>query len=253
MLVLIDGKVILKCAIKKKNGLFLQLQARMERMERRLAILQKRSKHDTSESEAFQNTENSEVVVSTPRIRTHRDVVADSETYSRSRSNSHDRVGRAGRHSRISSKSGTPVPQDLQEPPSGGSGKRSAKRKLSDNIGLETVTRKRRSRQNDMRTMYEYSGLNLLNQVDGYVLPPSSLDRLSHHWKRTNNGDLANSVASPSASGGHSGGSEKALTNGVVNATILVPSWRASLVRSFQEEGEGEVCEVILGLCILAI
>lgn len=218
-----------------------QLQARMERMERRLAILQKhRSKHDMSDSEPLQqHAENTSLLndtpTSTPRIRTHRDAVVNSEKYSRSRSNSHDRIGRTGRSSRVSSQSGTPTPQDVHE--SGGSStKRNAKRKLDD-VGVEVITKKRRPRQNDMRTRLEYTGLNLPlphQHCDGYI----TLDRLDKGESRRDSNDLVNSVASSSISG-YSGMEDKAVLNGAENA-ILVPSWRtSSLIKPGMGEDEG--------------
>lgn len=226
-------------------------------MERRLAILQKnsRSKRDGFESEPLQHVDDEASPMDTTPTptrmrRAHRDVVlASSEKHSRSRSNSHDHVSRTGRSSRVSSQSGTPAPQDTPE--SAGSAKRTSKRKPSDNIALETASKRKRSKQTEIRTQYEYAGLNLPlphQHNDGYVLRPA-LDRLSNHTggrgTRGNSNDLASSVASPSASG-YSGSEDKGIVvNGVVDL-ILVPSWRASPRRASAGE-EGEPCEVHRG------
>lgn len=163
-------------------------------MERRLAILQKKSKHDVPEYDSPNQLENhspfydgmapSASSLTTPRMRrTHRDSVLSSDRHPpRSRSNSNDRVvGRPGHSSRLSSHSGTPVPQDVPQELGvavggiGGSssvlGKRAAaKRKLSDNLSVatETTSKRRRLKQAEVRTRVEYGGLNLSLRL----LPP---------------------------------------------------------------------------------
>ena len=215
----------------------------MERMERRLAILQKRSKQDQPDTEPLQqNTENTSLTETTaaPKIRTHRDSVVNSEKHFRNRSHSQDHVNRTGRSSRVSSRSGTPVLQDVYEPSGGSSSaKRNTKRKLSGDSGLEGVAKKRRSRQNEMRTRVEYTGLDLPQQYDGCT----GLDRLTNHSGSGSNAELANSVASSSVSGCSGTDEKAAVMNGTLNTTILVPSWRTYTApgKAGNVEG-GEVC-----------
>lgn len=198
---------------------------------------------------------------STPRTRphrgTHRDSVASAEKYSRSRSNSHDRIGRTSRSSRISN-SGTPTPQDPLEYVGGGSVKRNAKRKLSDNITLgggETLTLKRKKiKQAEIRTRLQYTGLNLpvppphQDHGCGAVLAGcGGLGTFSNHQhhdeSRRNSSDLSGSVGSEYSGNGESG----RMSNGTsVNTTIVVPSWRTFLVGVGVDDAEE--CEV--GRCV---
>lgn len=100
-----------------------------------------------------------------------------------------------------------------------------------------------------MRTRLEYTGLNLPlphQQYDGYV----TFDRLVNHsggGARRYSTDFTNSVASSSISG-CSGMDEKAVMNGAMNTTILVPSWKTSTAmsktNSVEEEEECEVCRM---------
>lgn len=219
-------------------------------MERRLAILQKhsRSRYDTADSDSPHNLsagENNALYDSvasslTPRMRVHRDSVINSET--RSRSNSNDHVSRTGRSSRVSSHSSTPIPQDMPESANSGSTKRNAKRKLSENLTIETSSKKRRPKQAEVRTKIEYEGLNLTlppDLTDGYVVP---CDGNHFGSSRRNSADLANSVASSSVSG-HSGDGEKAVLNGT-DHTILVPSWRTQIVKPNADVDPSNDCEV---------
>lgn len=240
-------------------------------MERRLAILQKRShsKYDISESESPQHlaTNTSFVVdhsgslldaavatVSTPRARTHRDsVVRSSEKHFRSRSNSNDHISRTGRSSRVSSHAGTPTPQD--DLPIGFLGKRNAKRKLNNSVGLETTSKKKKTKQNEIQTTVEYTGLELpiphlsRDWNEGGCVPPQVNDRFfANHLgggSRRSSKDLPNSVPSPSASG-HSGDDGKEAVNGN-EETIVVPLWRTNLVQVGGANGDG-VTEVGLVL-----
>lgn len=131
------------------------------------------------------------------------------------------------------------MPQDVYEP-SGGSTKKNNKRKLSGDVGLEGVTKKRRSRQNEIRTRFEYSGLELPQHYDG----GTGLDRLANHSGGGGSAELTNSVASSSVSG--CSGMEASVMNGTLNTTtILVPSWRTCAVsgKAGSVEG-GDQCEV---------
>ena len=242
----------------------MQLQARLERMERRLAILQKnsRSKYDTSEYDSPQllanNTalENSiETTPTTPRIRTHRDSLINSEKYSRSRSNSKDRVTvRSSRTSHLSSHAGTPVPNDAHDSPINVSLKRNAKRKLSENVLVETSAKKKKSKQTEMRTRLEYSKLDLPvppHPEEYAMATPTLYERsLGNHMGgslRRNSNDTASSVTSSTVSGGVGEAGGKGILNGNDHVNnILVPSWRTRIVKPRSEENpdDCDICEV---------
>ena len=241
---------------------FSQLQARLERMERRLAILQKnsRSKYDIVESDSPQHLaannslENSMDAIgttpNTPRIRTHRDSLINSEKHIRSRSNSKDRIARTGRSSRISSHAGTPTPQDVQESPMNVSLKRNAKRKLSDNTGLESSSKKKKSKQTEMRTRLEYSKLDLPvpYHVDEYaVVTPTLYEKsLANHLGqqgRRNSNDTATSAALSTVSGSSGVGGKGIMNGNDHENTIMVPSWRTYVVKP-GGEGDPMDCEV---------
>lgn len=139
------------------------------------------------------------------------------------------------------------MPQDLPEFVSG-TAKRNAKRKLSDNI--ETPPKRRKPKQNDIRTRFEYTGLNLPlpHQLDDGAL--KSCDRsLSNHVggeSGQNSADMANSLSS-SMSSGHSGEGGKDLLNGNDN-TIVVPSWRTHFIKANADTDLNDtIYEVCLG------
>ncbi len=233
-------------------------------MERRLAILQKnsRSKYDISESDSPQHLaannslENSTDTFghtpSTPRIRTHRDSLINSEKYSRSRSNSKDRAVRTGRASRVSSHAGTPTPQDVQESPMNVSLKRNAKRKLSENTSVETSSKKKKSKQAEVRTRLEYSRLDLpipYQTDEGAILTPTLYERsLANHLEqhggslRRNSNDTATSSTLSGSPGVVVGEAAAAAAGGkgIMNGndhedTIVVPSWRTNVVKPITE------------------
>ena len=254
------------CLIGIPFSLPTQLQARLERMERRLAISQRNSKasrYDTGEFDPANNlsaNENSASLLDsvasslTPRMRRHRDSVAGSDKHERSRSSSKDRVCKTGRSSRVSSHSGTPIPAELNESSLTAVGKRNAKRKLSENLPVESSSRKKRPKQVEIRTRVEYEGLNLppprtpRDWGDGGCLPcgerPTAAATSTNHFvnSRQNSADLANSVPSPCmSSSGHSGEvssseGKAAVLNGTdatsATTTILVPSWRTFVVKT---------------------
>lgn len=187
---------------------------------------------------------------STPRTRPHRgtyrDSVASAEKYSRSRSNSHDRVGRTSRSSRISN-SGTPTPQDPQESVGvgGGSAKRNAKRKLSDNIGGEGL-KKKKVKQAEIHTRVQYTGLDLPVPPlhDGCAMLAGCGSFSNHDGSRRNSNELGSSVGSVCSGNGESA----VLSNGTSSVnTILVPSWRIFVIRaSVDDDAECEVCVVVM-------
>ena len=224
-------------------------------MERRLAILQKhsRSKYDNSELDSPQqpslvNTSLDSIgSSSTPRIRAHQDSLVNSEQHPRSRSNSNDCGNRTGRSSRIPSHSSTPVPHDVQETAvSVGTGKRNAKRKLNDSIVSDTSSKKKRPKQNEIRTKLEYTGLNLLlphqprDFNDLQVLMTGSASLSNHCGDSSNNSDVVDSVSSPGAS------SHSDIGRGMVNGNdtiILVPSWKTAVMKA-NVTVEPSQCEV---------
>ena len=166
--------------------------------------------------------------------------MASAEKYSRSRSNSHDRVGRTSRSSRVSN-SGTPTPQDPPDSVCGGSVKRNAKRKLSDNIGGGETLKKKKVKQAETRTRLQYTGLNL-------PVPPQHDNGCAvltafanHDESRRNSSDLGGSVGSVCSGNG------ERMSNGTAMDTILVPSWRTFMVReSMDDATECEVCVVVM-------
>ena len=145
--------------------LYVQLVARLERMERRLSIMQKRSKD--KEPPDVPNS----LPPSTTRARPSRaDSITASEQRSQSRSSSIDR-GKS--RSRPTSHSGTPVPPEDKD--AGGSSapaKRSHKRRLK--LDLDSAqeaagsrkTKKKTVERTEVRTALEYCGLDLPHDMD---------------------------------------------------------------------------------------
>ena len=219
-------------------------------MERRLAILQKhsRSKYENSEPESPQQSTSISSLVdsvgSRSRVRSYRDSLINSDQHCRSRSNSNDRASRISRSSRVSSHSGTPVPQDIQEltGSGSGSGKRNTKRKLNESITAPVETPKRKKqKQNEIRTMLEYSGLDLLVPH----LPKDASNDVFNNCDdfKNNTAELANSLRGCD----HEGESGSGLLNGN-DTTILVPSWKISTVKGGVPSvtSEYEVCKLLM-------
>lgn len=125
-------------------------------MERRLAILQKHSRHRQSVTKL--DTPSS---TTTPKRRHSRaELVAMSERHDRSRSSSVD-TNRT--RSRPSSHAGTPVPADERD--GAGSAKRTAKKRPrpmeeEDSVGLKR-TKRNSVQMREIRTRLEYNGLQL--------------------------------------------------------------------------------------------
>ena len=137
---------------------YAQLEARLERMERRLAILQKRSRDVQSAADA--DTQLSSTSTATRTRLSRAEMVAASETHNRSRSSSVD-TGR--NRSRPPSHAGTPAPSDERD--GGGSAKKAAKRRLKpsdlDDCSNIRKIKKKALKQKEIRTHLEYCGLNL--------------------------------------------------------------------------------------------
>lgn len=125
----------------------------MERMERRLAILQKRS---TSKANLTEDSQPSTLASNTPTPKPHvsrTETLANSERYQRSRSSS---VDPSRSRSRPTSHSGTPVPQEdslnnLKKP----------KRRLRGELDYAHDAKKAKKKQTEVRAEFEYCGLNL--------------------------------------------------------------------------------------------
>ncbi len=239
-------------------------------MERRLAILKKhsRSKYDHSDSE-YPHTQqvntpsaSSDPVGanSTPKIRSHRDSLLNSEQCPRSRSNSNDRGSRPSRSSRVSSHSSTPVPQDSQDGSAVvggmGTGKRNQKRKSSDNSRTESSAKKKKSSKlNEIHTKLEYTGLGLpVSTHMGSDVRLFDKPCLSHCTddSSTNNAYTANSLVSSTTSSisGHSENG-RGLVNGTTDTdNIVVPSWKTCLVKPPDTAVDPEGCEVSEGVVV---
>jgi len=125
----------------------------LERMERRLAILQKRS---TSKANLTEDSQPNTLASNTPTPKPHvsrTETLANSERYQRSRSSS---VDPSRSRSRPTSHSGTPVPQEdslnnLKKP----------KRRLRGELDYAHDAKKAKKKQTEVRTEFEYCGLNL--------------------------------------------------------------------------------------------
>ena len=126
-------------------------------MERRLAVLQKRSsKANPTEESQPSALASSTPASSTPTPRPHisrTETLANSERYPRSRSSS---VDPSRSRSRPTSHSGTPVPQEdslnnLRKP----------KRRLRGELDYAHDAKKAKKKPTEVRTEFEYCGLNL--------------------------------------------------------------------------------------------
>lgn len=144
-------------------------------MERRLAILQKRSRPTSSEQEAQLNTPVNSAL--TPKLHASRaETLANSERHTRSRSSSVD-LSRS--HSRPSSHSGTPVPQE----DSLNHLKKTAKRRLKGELDCTHDTKKAKRMPTEVRTAFEYCGLNLPVPTD----PRNSVNAMLNHNRESGN------------------------------------------------------------------
>ena len=144
-------------------------------MERRLAILQKRSRPTSSEHESQLNTPVNSAL--TPKLHASRaETLANSERHTRSRSSSVD-LSRS--HSRPSSHSGTPVPQE----DSLNNLKKTAKRRLKGDLDCTQDTKKAKRMPTEVRTAFEYCGLNLPVPTD----PRNSVSAMLNHNEKSGN------------------------------------------------------------------
>jgi hypothetical protein len=141
-----------------------QLEARLERMERRLAVHQKRN---TVTTPSFHDSESTPTsgLLSVPRRHSRAESLIMSERHVRSRSASLERTRNRLRHQQTSNTtSATPVSQDERK---------SARKRLriEDNRTTPEPTPVKRVRKPpklmEMRTSVEYAGLGLLPVQDG--------------------------------------------------------------------------------------
>ena len=228
--------------------------------------------------------------LSAPLVATHRPhfqadifAVASSEHQSRSRSSSNDPLGASGGTSRsrrrVQSNSGTPVPQEepveSYTPPVHPSqsatplassslntptpAKRSSKRKVinestPNSIKSESASKKKKSKQTELRTKVEYLGLNLPMQRRSHRT--KSLDFSTQTSVSSDvgsklggtqgegiagvmEGDALGSQSTSSCSASSVQGSEGG-QNGVGEDMIIVPSWKTVACRVEEEAGPGE-------------
>lgn len=153
----------------------------MERMERRLAILQKRS---TSKANLTEDSQPSTLASNTPTPKPHvsrTETLANSERYQRSRSSS---VDPSRSRSRPTSHSGTPVPQEdslnnLKKP----------KRRLRGELDYAHDAKKAKKKQTEVRAEFEYCGLNLPVPRD----PQNSVSVVFNHSRESkdNHNDIS--------------------------------------------------------------
>ncbi len=136
---------------------FVQLEARLERMERRLAILQKHSRLKQGDADSPLTSPTTLAApnsLSTPTRAhlTRRESIIATELGGQSRSSSVEPAGGRSR-SRPSSRAGSPCNDS--------SAKRSHKRKLKETDKDEKSPRKRAKHLRELRTDFEYQGLEL--------------------------------------------------------------------------------------------
>ena len=220
----------------------MQLEARLERMERRLAILQKNSRlkqNDVSNAEPPQSplTPTSPLNTTPLPTRAHltrRESLVASET--RSRSNSVEPGSR--NRSRPSSRATTPLPLDGDREAGGSTVKRSHKRKIKEIDKDEQVRtpRKRTKHQRELRTSFEYTGLQL-------PVPKQRLSSQSEPSSVQNHSDVLDSTDSVDTCVDV----EKAVSDDIPtddnDQEIVTPSWRLCSVVGALPENVSD-CEV---------
>ena len=218
--------------------LLLQLEARLERMERRLAILQRQSRSKYGYDVDTPQTPDTLTVLpsdlsTTPRQGRlpRRDSLINSERHVRNRSSSVD-LGSKRHRPRISSRASTPTNEE-KEVQSLTSVKRSHKRKLSD-AGQNDFNAKKPVKQpkspKELRTDKDYTGLGL---------PLPKKRNLTNSNDVVNDRSRQNSVDAPSLT--NSTHNDTGASHGSVN--ILIPLWKVLPVKA-SLSGDLTDCEV---------
>ena len=194
------------------NCIYMQLEARLERMERRLAVHQKRNAVTASTPEIDTHVTPTNTL-SASRRRSRTESLILSERLPRSRSSS---VERSRGRLRPSSHAGTPISQE-----EGGEGKRSARKRLrteensytTDSSSVKRI--KKPPKLTEIRTKLEYRGLDLLPSSEDAVttLLSNHTDSLAENIEDTVNEVLSSKHLS----------SNDVLSNSVVcnDATIV--------------------------------
>lgn len=162
----------------------IQLEARLERMERRLAVHQKRNTATVNTPDTDSHSPHSTPsALNISRRHSRAESLIHSERHQRSSS-----VERSRSRLRQSSQSGTPISQDESS-----GGKKSARKRLrtDDSVTSNDTPNVKRVRKPqklaEIRTKLEYSGLGLIASQDG--VPPHLP---ANHSLRKNSEDAAN-------------------------------------------------------------
>ena len=171
-----------------------QLEARLERMERRLAVHQKRSTSAAIHDSESPSSTSSPLGVTRRHSRTESLIISERHVRSRSSSLERTRTRLKQQHSNSSTGSGTPILQDERK---------SARKRLrtDDSSGTPepAATPIKRIRKppklTEIRTSVEYAGLDLLSAKDGLAprLTANHRDLLTN-----NSGMLMNETLCPS-------------------------------------------------------
>ena len=216
--------VVNMCTLFTMCYSIMQLQARLERMERRLAILQKHSRSrqtDPSNADSPLTSPNGSVPpnsISTP-ARSHltrRESIMASET--RSRSGSVEPGTRT--RSRPSSRAGSPADKESN------SVKKSQKRKIKEIDKEDKTPRKKSKHLRELRTDFEYQGLDL-----------------SVPFLRTNSQPEPSPL--PSQTGTDTPMSCSEVSLGSETQPIVTPLWRSSTVNDLIPDTASD-CEVLV-------
>ena len=231
-----------------------QMESRMKRMERRLAIFQKRSASKSDSIDTDPSPQQSQLLTThistsghglTPKLHPHSELT-NTDKQSRSRSSSNDCTPRM--NTRVHSQPATPVTLDVpppEQPQSSNISKRSTKRKSqAEAVETESTPKKRKVKQSEVRTRLRYVGLDLpvprpKKFGAAQTIHPQASDNnevLNHLDVVGNSADLTGSNSRASSSCNVSvQGSEvgTSMLNG--SEEVIVPSWRIASVPTTTE------------------